>query len=189
MLKYRCKPVCNYFSDFFNTTIRKIFPFLGKSVYDIYYITYFLLVNTIQMCIFCRKQKTFSMNTIKHILIIDSASLEQQYLISLFKRSMCLNGWSLTFTLVSTFGEANKKLHADQYDIVILDDLVGFEHGYDLVPLIHESQKHAPVIIMISNDRTLLARGLHAGVHHTLIKNDIIGKMRITHEYVLVPIP
>ena len=124
---------------------------------------------------------------VKSILIVDDCSLNQQLVGELFKRSMCVNKWSITLTCASCLADAKIYLQKYQFDIITLDGQMGFERGYDLIPFIKESQIQSPKIIMISNHDRSIAIGLEYGASQSIVKDDITKNVRINTEFLLIP--
>jgi DNA-binding response OmpR family regulator len=127
------------------------------------------------------------MSNSKTILIVDDCFLDQQSVSDLFKRSMYVNGWSITVIFALCLEEAKTCLHSHQFDIITLDGQIGLEFGYDLIPFIEETQTNNPYIIMISNHDKSIAIGLNRGAHHVIVKNTITKEVRINNRFVLIP--
>jgi DNA-binding response OmpR family regulator len=136
------------------------------------------------MCVMQNKK----ISMVKSILIVDDCPLDQQLVGDLFKRSMCVNGWSITIAFASCLEEAKIYLRNQQFDIITLDGQMGLELGYNLIPFIEKSQTQNPRIIMISNHDKSITIGLDRGAHHSIIKKTITKEVRINTEFILIPV-
>ena len=121
------------------------------------------------------------------LLIVDNDSSDQRSVDGLFKRSMCVNGWSLTVFFASCHTDARDLLEKHQFDIITLDGLMGLEMGYHLIPSIQQLQKSA-TIIMISGDNDSLTKGMLARAHFGFSKKDITEQVMLNTDFQLVPI-
>jgi CheY-like chemotaxis protein len=131
------------------------------------------------------------MSKVKSILTVDDFPLDQQTVMSLFKRSMYATQWSITTMCASTLDEAKLLLKEHQFDIITLDGLMGLERGYDLIPFIAEFQSQKPTIIMISDNAKSIAIGLRRArecsfVVHSIVKHLIKPELRLNENFELV---
>ena len=178
-----------YLFIFFNHITSKCSTVFFKSSNNKYYIIKLKLVNAFKIRIYVTlKTKKYLMSNYKTILIVDDCFLDQQLVSDLFKRSMYVNGWSMTIIFALCLEEAKACLHTHQFDIITLDGQMGLEFGYDLIPFIEKTQTKKPDIIMISNHDKSIATGLDRGAHHAIVKDNITKNVRINKQFVLIPI-
>ncbi|MEI7558690.1 MAG: response regulator [bacterium] len=133
------------------------------------------------------------MDKFHNILIVDSNPHDQQLIALLFKRSLSrIFNSSLSLTYAASVAEAKNLLSKNLFSIITLDgefpSYIDHVLGQNIIPFIREFHSPIPIIMMISNERLFVKRGLQNGVDFGFYKQDINGQVKLNEKFELIPL-
>lgn len=95
----------------------------------------------------------------KEILIVFEDDTDQQRVSSLFKRSQ----FAFTPTFVSSLRAAKMEIEKKKFDIIVLDDVLESDLGYEFILEIRKSVSKDTKILMFSGDRYHISQAISYG--------------------------